>query len=145
MVVTVNRAMFGCRVVASTFAASVGASAFGAMNCGDGTHAYLARKYDDARDCLEPVRSVDVLAGEGSSSGCDAKCFATTTSSGAPAGVYVSSECPPYPPRASIDVSEALCARALAAERRGDFCRSDGGSTRPTSDAANASDAGAPD
>ena len=123
------------RVLAVAACAGVGAFAVALVACGDSTYVYLARKYDESRDCLTAATSVDVLAGEPPAANCEPVCLVTTESVATAAGTYVSTECPPYPPRAGLDGTGVLCPRALAAHARGDYCNTDGGSTRPAVDA----------
>ncbi len=122
--------------------AGVGAFVVVLASCGDSTYVYLARKYDESRDCLTGATSVDVLAGDPPASNCEAVCLVTTESLATAAGTYVSTECPPYPPRATMPAagSNATCTRALAAQSRGDYCNTDGGSTKPVSRADAGSD-----
>ena len=123
--VSLSRALAAC--------AGLGAFMVVVASCGDSTYVYLARKYDESRDCLAAATSVDVLAGDPPASNCNAVCLVTTESLATAAGTYVSTECPPYPPRATMPAagSNAACTRALAAQTRGDYCNTDGGSTRP--------------
>ncbi len=111
-------------------------------SCGDSTYVYLARTYDESRDCLAAATSVDVLNGDPPAANCAPVCLITTESLATAAGTYVSTECPPYPPRATMPAEGAnpVCVRALAAQTRGDYCNLDGGSTHPETRDAGAGD-----
>jgi hypothetical protein len=104
-------------------------------------HILQAQAYEAARDCVDPTIDIDVVDGPDPGGGCDPVCIVTPAGqNGAPTGIYVTTECGPYPPLDDTSGSEPACVAALAALARGDVCNVDGGSSCP----ARAGDAGCP-
>lgn len=95
----------------------------------DASHVFEGRLFIAERDCLGTPSVIDVVSG-GEPSRCAPACVVTASTDGA-AAAYVSTTCPPYPPRSDASGSDPRCARALAAFARGDTCLADGGSTHP--------------
>jgi len=114
----------------------------GAASCDDGTHVYSASQYDPAHQCLGPAQTLDVVSGGDPGSGCALKCLVSTSGGGA---IYVSSQCPPYPPLFDTSGAQTGCDEALAAGERGDTCLGDGGSSHPPPDGGGGGDAGGSD
>lgn len=113
------------------------------VGCGDASHIFVAREYDEVRGCLGLNRSVDVVVGDLPPS-CPAVCLTEDNEDGGEGRrVWTSTMCEPYPWNFDAAGTDPACAAALAASLRNDTCLDDGGSTRPIVDAsADASDAG---
>jgi hypothetical protein len=102
------------------------------------SHLFIADLYESAMGCLDPGTAVDVADGPPNDLTCDAAC-AIQPQEG---GIYVTSQCPPYPLGWDMSGTDPSCPAALMAHGRGDFCV-DGGSTNPldaAGDGAAASD-----
>ncbi|WP_394834026.1 hypothetical protein LVJ94_46730 [Pendulispora rubella] len=117
---------------ATVSALAVGLGLTALASCGEGSHVYGARAYDRARGCLGPTQTLDVVSGDDPSSNCALKCLVPRAGE---AVVYVSQQCPPYPPQFDTSGLQSGCDQAIAAFERGDFCLTDGGSTHPGPDA----------
>ncbi|WP_394844516.1 hypothetical protein LZC95_46615 [Pendulispora brunnea] len=127
--------------VVSALAVGLGIAAL--ASCDDGSHAYGARAYDRARGCLGPTQSLDVVSGDDPGSNCAIKCLVPRSSgAGAETAVYVSRQCPPYPPQFDTSGLQPGCVEAIAALERGAFCLTDGGSSQPPPDAGSTNDGG---
>lgn len=111
--------------------------------CGDTSHIFVARQYDEVRGCLGLNTSVDVVVGDLPPS-CPVVCLTEANEDGGEGRkVWTSTMCEPYPYNFDAASTDPACAPALAAATRNDTCLDDGGSTRPIVDAsADASDAG---
>lgn len=110
-------------------------------SCGDGSHAYVGRLYDPARDCLEPSTTLDVVNGAEPGGDCAPGCLAAPATDGGVPGVgavVVGTMCPPYPPTYTAGPNQPGCAAAFAAYARGDSCLEDGGASNPLPDAGSA-------
>ncbi len=90
-------------------------------------HIYSGQLFEGQRRCLEPSpTALDILSGPGAPA-CAAACLVES------ALVYVSSECPPYPPGFAVEMQDAAvdaadpCAAALHAFRAGIACDGGGG------------------
>lgn len=124
--------------------ASAAAAALAALiACGKGTHAYTARPYDPARNCLAQTTAVDAVDGTDPGLNCARKCaLSPKPDDGGPSVAYISTACPPYPPGFDMSGLVGACPAAIAAADREDYCLDDGGSTHPAPpDAAAAGDA----
>ena len=111
--------------------------------CGDdGTHIYEGRFYNEARDCLGTISTVDVVDGPAPSQYCPPVCLSQKQPDGGRV-LYTSIMCAPYPFDFDSSGTDPKCAAALAAHARNDTCFSDGGSASPLpkSDAGDAGDA----
>jgi hypothetical protein len=128
--------------------------------CSDtGSYIYSGEQYDPTLQCLEPVSSIDVIAGDGAGA-CGPVCILSLPEDGGQIA-YVSTMCPPYPlyPFETDASTDPLCVAALEAFDRGALCEdggvvitgdagTDAGDTGAATDAsdtgaADASDAGA--
>lgn len=89
--------------------------------CGDGTHAFLAQRYDPEKKCLAQVQALDVIAGEPPGD-CSVVCLVRIATPSSPEEIYVSSMCPPYPPALETSGRGAACVEALDARARGVTC-----------------------
>ncbi len=98
--------------------------------CGDPSHVYEGRIFDEQRKCLRSKSSIDVVEGERPGE-CEPRCFIQRDGDGSRA-VYAATMCGPYPVT-GFDVSgtDPICTEALAALARNDSCLADGGSTAP--------------
>lgn len=106
------------------------------VGCGDTSHIFVAREYDEVRGCLGLNRSVDVVVGDLPPS-CPAVCLTEDNEDGGEGRrVWTSTMCEPYPWNFDASSSDPACAAALAATERNDTCLDDGGSTRPLVDAS---------
>jgi hypothetical protein len=99
------------------------------------SHIFIADFYEAAIDCLDVGVGVDVADGPPSDQACDAACVVQPEG-----GVYVTSQCRPYPLGWDTSGTDPSCSAALAARARGDFCVDGGnpedGSADGPSDAA---------
>jgi hypothetical protein len=93
------------------------------------SHVYAGRQLEDARGCLDPTSSIDVVEGPEPPSTCSPTCIVSPPDfdSGLTT-VYVSTMCPPLP-AAPFDTtgSDPRCSTALAAYQANTTCLSDGG------------------
>lgn len=128
---SVARAVRGAAALVACGAAAVVVAAAGGGCNSQGSHIYAGRIYDTSRGCLGGTVTLDVVDGADVPDNCSLKCLVAPAADGAPRSVYVSTQCPPYPPL--CDTSGALpgCAEAIAAGGRGDLCLVDGGSSSP--------------
>ncbi len=105
--------------LASRLAIAIGLLGFGGlfavMACDrTGTYVYRGRKYDPTKQCLEAVRSLDVVEATNEPALCVPVCLVQTSYDGG-TGVYVSSTCPPYPYGFDLSGKDPMCAPALRA------------------------------
>jgi hypothetical protein len=90
---------------------------------GPPTHILPGSLYEVGRDCVDPTASIDVVIGPDPGNACMPTCLVTPAGqNGAPAGIYVTTECPPYPPLDDTSGSQPGCAGALAAYANGAVC-----------------------
>jgi len=113
-----------------------------AYACGDTSHIFLARQLDEARACLDPTASVDVVVGDQPPE-CSAICLTQPNDDGGTGRVvWIATMCPPYPWNFDAAGLDPACDAGLAAAARHDVCFDDGGSSDPIVDAgSDASDA----
>ncbi|MFO0678167.1 MAG: hypothetical protein U0169_16650 [Polyangiaceae bacterium] len=99
-----------------------------ACNDGPTVHTYAGRPYDVANDCLGTSGVLDILDGPaaetGSSTTCDAVCLVGPAASDGGTEVYVSAQCPPFPPGFDAQGSDARCTAARDAFANKKFCKS---------------------
>ena len=117
------------------------AAAVAGLACTDDvrSHVYSGEQYDETRMCLEPVTSIDIVAGPAPATPCSPVCILSDATDAGPAQVFVSSMCAPYPtgyPYDSKPGSDPRCAVAIAAFDRNTLCESDGGIQNPFVDAS---------
>lgn len=114
------------------------------VGCDDtGSYIFTGEQYDPVLQCLEPVSSIDVIAGNEPGS-CAPACILSLPQDGGQIA-YVSTLCGPYPmyPFESDASTSPLCVAALNAFARDALCE-DGGVVLPPdsgTDATPASDA----
>lgn len=112
-----------------------------------GTYVYRGRKYDPEKQCLEAIRSLDVIDSKTEPALCAPVCLVQTAYDGGRA-VYVSSTCPPYPFGFDTTGKDPMCVPALTAADRVGGCLPappDGGrdgAPEPVDASLDASDAG---
>lgn len=130
-----RRAAFA--VAAASGGLALALAPFAGVGCGTSSHPYLARQVLEARDCLGPEETVDVVEGSALDRACEATCVVGQRPLEDDGGrrVFVSTTCPPAPFGFDVSGSDPRCAAALAAHARGDRCLSDGGSTAPAPEA----------
>jgi len=110
--------------------------------CGDPSHIYEGRQFDESRKCLLSKSSLDVVEGDRPAE-CEARCLiATQRAADGSRAVYVATMCAPYPFGFDAGGGDPSCAPALAATARKDSCLSDGGSTNPRPAPSDAGDGG---
>jgi hypothetical protein len=96
------------------------------------SHPYPARAFDARRTCLMPTSAVDVVEGTDNGLNCARKCLVgPSPADGGSRAVYISTQCPAYPPGYDTSGAPVECVDAVAAAEREDYCLEDGGSTRP--------------
>jgi hypothetical protein len=103
------------------------ATKLSALGCDDtGSYIYSGEEYDPVLQCLEPVSSIDVIAGNGAGA-CGPVCILSLPQDGGQIA-YVSTMCPPYPlyPYELDAGDDPLCVAAMQAFARGALCE-DGG------------------
>ena len=105
--------------LAPRLAIAIGLLAFGGLfavvACDrTGTYVYRGRKYDPTKQCLEAVRSLDVVEATNEPALCVPVCLVQTSYDGGTA-VYVSSTCPPYPYGLDTSGKDPMCVPALRA------------------------------
>jgi hypothetical protein len=89
-------------------------------------YAFHARRFDSARNCLYRTSALDVLEGDGGT--CNLRCLVSHEDGGPT--VYITTDCPPYPPGYDPTELDPRCGPAKAAYDRNDTCL-DAGSTHP--------------
>jgi hypothetical protein len=90
------------------------------------THVLPGQLYEAARDCIDPTTSIDIVDGPDPGTCSPPTCIVTPAGqNGGATGIYVTTECGPYPPLDDTSGSEALCTAALAAFAQGNVCASD--------------------
>ncbi|MCA9584699.1 MAG: hypothetical protein KC657_05010 [Myxococcales bacterium] len=134
------------RLSALAFLASAALLARAFVGCDEEkSHVYSARKYEEGRKCVGAVEAIEVISGPDAPRDCPALCVTSGRLRDGSSTLFVSTTCGPHPFGADPNRTDPRCDDALAAFARGDFCLSDGGSTRPLvdagADAADASDA----
>jgi hypothetical protein len=110
-------------------AAAAVAIAAASSACHDpGEHIYSGQLFDSQAGCVAASPSaLDVIAGAATGDTCAPACLVASSQ------VYVSRECPPYPPGFSVEAADATsgasdpCAAALAAFAAGTPCSVEGG------------------
>ncbi len=96
------------------------------------SHPFQARAFDRARSCLLPTSAVDVVEGNDDGLNCARKCLVgPARADGGARAVYISTQCPSYPPGYDTSGAPAECVDAVLAAEREDYCLEDGGSTKP--------------
>jgi hypothetical protein len=101
----------------------------GLVACKDAvSHIYPGRRYDPARKCVESTTSIDVVEGSDPGSACAPTCIVSPPSSKGDTTIYVSKECPPYPPLFDTSGRPPGCDEAVRAYTAGCACASDAGS-----------------
>jgi hypothetical protein len=75
------------------------------------SHIYAGRQYDPAHNCIEPTVTIDVVKGNDPGAACPAVCLVAPPAQSGDRTIYVSKECPPYPPL--FDTDGPKCADAL--------------------------------
>jgi hypothetical protein len=100
------------------------------------THVLPGSLYEVDRDCVDPTASIDVVPGPDPGNACAPMCLVTPAGqNGAPAGIYVTTECPPYPPLDDTTGNNPACTGALAAFATGKVCAVSTGDDGGTGDA----------
>ncbi len=102
------------------------------------SHVFPAQRYVAERRCLLSAASIDVVDGKDTGGGCALKCLVAPPEEDAGRAVYVSTQCPPYPPLFDTTGTSTTCREAIGAADRDDLCLPDGGSTHPPVDTADA-------
>jgi hypothetical protein len=103
------------------------AAKLSAFGCADnGSYIFSGEQYNPTLQCLEPVASIDIVAGTQPGS-CAPVCILTVPQDGGQVA-YVSTMCGPYPvyPFETDAGADPLCVAALAAFQRDALCE-DGG------------------
>lgn len=100
-----------------------------AAACGDPSHTFLGRPYDELRECVGSTAALDVVEGEQPAE-CSPRCLARPMPDGGRL-IYLSSMCGATPIPFDASGSDPLCPSALDAIGRRDTCLSDGGSANP--------------
>jgi hypothetical protein len=116
----------GRRAILAALALAFGATLF-ALGCNDsGSHIFAGQEYDAVKECLDPVSSIDVIAGPDPGT-CPAACVVALAEDGGKTA-YLSTMCGPYPvyPFEKNTAGEPLCAQAFAAFKASAYC-ADGG------------------
>lgn len=129
------------RLAATGLAVAALAAAFELACGGPDSHVLSGRRYLADRDCVEGLTSVDVVEGPDPGRECDPQCIVGQSPllDGGSA-IYVTTQCPPYPPTFDLSGSNVACPGALAAFERKDFCKPEG-STNPRDAGEDAADA----
>jgi hypothetical protein len=103
------------------------------------SHVYFARLFNESRSCIEGVRAVDIVTGETPPGVCPV-CITGAgplleMDAGSGVKAFVGTMCPPLPIGFVVKgEDDPLCKRAIAAQKRSDFCSEDGGSSNPVKD-----------
>jgi hypothetical protein len=104
-------------------------------------HLFSGQPFEAQGQCLEAPTALDVIGGAGATLTCPPACLIQS------AQVYVSTQCPPYPPEFAVETASNLadasdpCAAALSAYEAGVMCNGDGGEGDAAVVDASASDA----
>lgn len=89
----------------------------------------VGRRYLPERDCLEARTAIDIVEGANPNQQCeDRVCMVGSSPLVEEPAVYVTRQCPPYPPTFDLSESHPDCRGALEALERGDFCTEQGSS-----------------
>ena len=94
------------------------------------SHIYAGQQYDPALGCVNVAVGLDVISGGTTSNGCAPECLVFDADGGQT--IFVSSECPPFPPGFATQSEDAGDASALCPAAIQAFL--DGGVCQPTSD-----------
>lgn len=143
----VNRPRRLLRLVATGVAATALGAALVLACGGPNSHVLSGRRYLADRDCVEALSSVDVVEGPDPGRTCAPICIVGQSPLLVGPAVYVTTQCPPYPPTFDLSGENPECAGALAALERLDICNAEG-STNPRDGGdvdASEPDAGEPD
>ena len=81
-------------------------------------HLLSAQLYEAARSCVDPATAIDLQQGAGADSPCAAACIVSSDR----VSVYVTTQCPPFPPDFDATSTNPSCAPALAALAAGAIC-----------------------
>jgi hypothetical protein len=90
-------------------------------------HIFSGQQFEAQGQCLEAPTALDVIGGSGATLTCDPACLTQSSQ------VYVSTQCPPYPPQFAVETANSLgdasdpCAAALNAYAAGAMCGDDAG------------------
>jgi hypothetical protein len=90
-------------------------------------HIFSGQPFEAQGQCLEAPTALDVIGGAGATLTCAPACLTQS------AQVYVSTQCPPYPPQFAVETANSVgdasdpCAAALSAYAAGVMCGDDGG------------------
>jgi hypothetical protein len=90
-------------------------------------HVFSGQQFEAQGQCLEAPTALDVIGGAGATLTCAPACLTQS------AQVYVSTQCPPYPPQFAVETANSVgdasdpCAAALNAYQAGVMCGDDGG------------------
>lgn len=122
---------------------ALGVASLGWLACdGAGSHVLAGRRYLPERDCVEEVTVIDVVEGPDPGRACEVVCLVGSSPViGEPDGIFVTTQCEPFPGNYDLSQSRAECTpakEAIAAER---FCLADGGTSNPRDDASDDADA----
>ena len=113
---------------------------------GPGSHVLSGRRYLPERDCVEALTAIDVVEGPDPGRACEPLCIIGQSPLIEGPGVYVTTQCPPYPPTFDLSVTNPDCAAAYEAFARLDVCKAEGSSNpRDAGDAGDDLDAEAED
>jgi hypothetical protein len=104
-------------------------------------HIFTGQQFEAQGQCLEPPTALDVVSGAGATLTCAPTCLTQSSQ------VYVSTQCPPYPPQFTVETQSSVggasdpCAAALSAFAAGAMCDDDGGAGDAAVDDAGGGDA----
>jgi hypothetical protein len=113
-------ARFACAAVAVALAVLTLAA------CSDTvSHVFAGRQYDPDHHCIQPTTTIDVVSGNDPGAACPAVCLVSPPTQAGDRAIYVSKECPPYPPL--FDLDGGTCAEALTTYAAATACGSDAG------------------
>jgi hypothetical protein len=79
------------------------------------SHIYAGRRYDPVGHCVDLTSSIDVVDGNDPGATCAPTCLLSPPTKTGETTVYVSRECPPYPPLFDTSGQSPTCADALRA------------------------------
>lgn len=107
-------------------------------------HIFTGHLYESQNACLDPSTAIDVVTGEATGNKCAPACLVSG------ANVYVSTQCPPYPPTYALDLDASddadPCVAALQDWDAQTLCGVDaggkGGDGSAAGEAGDAGDAG---